>query len=67
MSKIVHLEPWLPLKVLARQLGCSTRWLEYRLTEGLPSAVIAGRRKFRQSEVERWLEARGHLRKEGAA
>jgi hypothetical protein len=67
MSKIVHLEPWLPLKDLARQLGCSTRWLEYRLGEGLPSAVIAGRRKFRQSEVERWLEAHGHLRKEGAA
>jgi hypothetical protein len=60
-------ERWLSLKDLADQLGCSTRWLEYRLSEGMPSAVIAGRRKCRQSEVERWLETRGHLRKEGAA
>ncbi|HEX4732943.1 MAG TPA: hypothetical protein VH247_00915 [Thermoleophilaceae bacterium] len=60
-------ERWLSLKDLARQLGCSTRWLEYRLHEGMPSAVIAGRRKCRQSEVELWLEQHGHLLKEGAA
>jgi hypothetical protein len=60
-------ERWLSLKDLAAHFGRSTRWLEYRLREGMPSAVIAGRRKCRQSEVERWLEIHGHLRKERTA
>lgn len=73
MTNVVRLEEWLTVDELADQLGCSTRWIEYRVAEGkqlrdpFPSAMIAGRRKFRQSEAERWLERRGHLRKEGAA
>jgi hypothetical protein len=50
---------------MAAQLGCSLRWLEYRVAEGMPTAVIAGRRKCRQSEVERWLERHGYMRREG--
>lgn len=75
MTKLVRLEEWLTIDELADQLGCSTRWIEYRIAESkdwpeqkrFPKAMIAGRWKFRQSEVERWLEAHGHLRKEGAA
>jgi hypothetical protein len=67
MGDVVALEKWLTLAELAEQLGCSTRWLKYRLTEGMPSALIAGRRKFRQSETEGWLEQHGYLVKEGAA
>jgi hypothetical protein len=36
-----------------------------RVAEGMPSAMIAGRRKFRASEVEEWLERVGHLRRDG--
>src|SRR3954470_24699801 len=59
-------EAWLPLRVMAAQLGCSLRWLEYRVAEGMPTAVIAGRRKCRPSEVERWLERHGYMRREGS-
>jgi hypothetical protein len=59
-------EAWLPLRVMAAQLGCSLRWLEYRVSEGMPTAVIAGRRKCRPSEVERWLERHGYMRREGS-
>lgn len=64
---VIALEKWLTQDELADQLGCSPRWLRYRMAEGMPSALIAGRRKFRQTEVERWLEDHGHLRKDGAA
>jgi hypothetical protein len=59
-------EAWLPLRLMAAQLGCSLRWLEYRVSEGMPTAVIAGRRKCRPSEVERWLERHGYMRREGS-
>ena len=59
-------EAWLPLRVMAAQLGCSPRWLEYRVAEGMPTAVIAGRRKCRASEVERCLERHGYMRREGS-
>lgn len=58
----VHpLEPWLDKKALAAYLGCGIRWVEYRADEGMPHALIAGRCKFRPSEVEPWLEQRGYL------
>jgi len=59
------LEPWLDKPAIASFFGCSTRWIEARLKEGMPSALIAGKRKFRPSECEPWLEARGHIEREG--
>ena len=70
---VAMLESWLDLRELADQLACSTRKIEYLLAkwrdsqDPFPSAMILGRRKFRQSEVEAWLERHGEMRKEGAA
>jgi hypothetical protein len=65
MSEVAHLEPWLDKRALAAHLGCSIRWLEYRIEEGLPHAMLAGRIKFRASEAEPWLEQHGHLKRRG--
>jgi hypothetical protein len=60
-------EPWLDKRGLAQHLSCSVRSIEAARAEGMPSAVIFGRRKFRVSEVEHWLEEHGYLdRHDGA-
>lgn len=64
---VLPLEPWLDKRGIADHLGCKVRWIEYRMAEGLPHAMIAGRIKFRASEVERWLESNGHIERKGAA
>lgn len=61
MSATTALERWVDKRGLAAHLGCSVRWIEERLADGMPSAMIAGRRKFRISEAEAWLERAGHL------
>lgn len=60
---VVQLEKWLTKAQLADFLGCGVRWIEMRVAEGMPSAMIAGRRKFRPSEVEPWLERAGYLQR----
>jgi hypothetical protein len=67
MTNVVGLEPWLDKRGLADHLGCSVRWIAYRMEDGMPHAVIAGRIKFRASEVEPWLEQHGHLTRRGEA
>ncbi|HMJ02278.1 MAG TPA: hypothetical protein VK506_05015 [Conexibacter sp.] len=64
-EEFVKLEPWLDKAGLCAYLACSEKWIELRMTEGMPHARIAGRIKFRVSEVEPWLEARGHLERIG--
>jgi hypothetical protein len=59
-------EPWLDKRGLAAYLACSVRSIQTVLAEGMPHAVIFGRVKFRVSEVEPWLQARGHLVRCGA-
>jgi hypothetical protein len=58
---VTTLEPWVPLTDFAKHLGCSERWLKYRVAEGMPSALIAGRRKVMVSEATSWLEGEGHI------
>ena len=60
-------EPWVSWAQLSTLLGgaCKKRWLEARVAEGMPSAIIAGKRVFRISEVVPWLRDRGHI-EEGA-
>lgn len=65
MAEIVHLEPWLGKAALAKHLDCGVRWIELRQAEGMPHAIIAGRIKYRVSEVEPWLEARGYIERRG--
>jgi hypothetical protein len=48
-------EPWVTKRELARHLRYSTRWVELRHREGLPSVLMGGRRRYRISEVESWL------------
>jgi hypothetical protein len=48
-------EPWLSKRQIAEHFGYSTRWVEMRVREGLPSELIGGHRKFRASECEEWL------------
>lgn len=58
---LVQLEKWMTKAELAEHLGCGVRWIEMRVAEGMPSALIASRRKFKASEVEPWLERAGYL------
>jgi hypothetical protein len=48
-------EPWLSKRQVADHYGRSTRWLELKAREGLPSRMIGGRRGYRLSEVDVWL------------
>lgn len=58
------LEPWMNKKELARFFACSVRWIEQQLAAGLPSATIAGKRVFKASEAQAWLEAHGEIRRD---
>jgi predicted DNA-binding transcriptional regulator AlpA len=54
----VSTEPWITKAQLAAYLGRSTRWIELMAREGLPSRMIGGRRGYRPSEVDAWIEGR---------
>lgn len=56
-------EPWVDKAGLAKHLACGIRWIELRTREGMPSALIAGRRKYKVSEVEAWLERAGYIQR----
>lgn len=51
-------ERWLSKREVAAHYGRSTRWIELRMREGLPSRMLGGRRAFRLSEVEAWMGGR---------
>lgn len=67
MPDLAHLEPWLDKRALAQHLGCSIRWIEGRMKQGMPHTLIAGRVKFRASKVEPWLETHGYAEHRGEA
>ena len=48
-------EPWLSKRQLAEHFGFSTRWVELRVRDGMPSTIHGNRRRFLLSEVEAWL------------
>jgi hypothetical protein len=60
-TRLADLEPWLDKRALAAHLDCGERWIEYRMAEGMPAWKIAGRVKFRVSEVEPWLRENGYM------
>jgi hypothetical protein len=43
---------------LARALGYSTRWVELRTRDGMPSHLIGKARWYRLSDVQEWLNTR---------
>lgn len=69
MGELIHVdfsrgtESPLSKKRLALMLGRSTRWVELRVREGMPSTTQRGRRMFLASECRAWLKGR----EEGAA
>lgn len=67
MSEVAQLERWLDKPGLAEHLSCSVRWIERRMEDGMPHTHIAGRAKFKVSEVEPWLESHGHIERLGEA
>jgi hypothetical protein len=58
-------EPWVDKKGLADHLACSVRSIDLAVADGMPYAILMGRKKFQLSEVERWLEAHGRLERRG--
>jgi hypothetical protein len=54
-------EPWIDKRALASCLGFSKRWVEQRTSEGMPSRLMGGQRRYRLSVAESWLRENGHL------
>lgn len=52
------MERMLTAAELAEVLGMSERWIAYRVKDGMPSLPLGRSRRFRLSQVERWLEER---------
>jgi hypothetical protein len=48
-------EPELSKRQVAQWFGFSTRWVELRVREGMPSCMRGNRRRFLLSECEAWL------------
>jgi len=51
-------EPWLTTADLARHFKVSPRTIRRWSTEGMPSRMIGGSRRFRLSQVEVWTTER---------
>ncbi len=67
MTAVAALERRLTKSEYAEHLRCSIRWVEYRIADGLPSEMIAGRRKFRASVADQWLRREGYADPHGPA
>lgn len=61
MSTVTQLEPWVSLADLAKHCGCSVRFLKYRVSEGMPSAIVCGKRKVQMRTAIDWLERENHI------
>jgi hypothetical protein len=48
-------EPELSKRQVAQWFGFSTRWVELRVREGMPSRMRGNQRRFVLSECEAWL------------
>jgi hypothetical protein len=51
-------EPELSKRQLAQCLGFSTRWVELRARDGMPSRIQGNQRRFLLSDCEAWLARR---------
>ncbi len=56
---------WYDKEGLAKHFACSVSWVEKRTQEGMPCARIAGRLKFKLTEVEPWLEDHDYIERKG--
>jgi predicted DNA-binding transcriptional regulator AlpA len=53
-------EPWVDKRKVAEHLGRSVRWVEMRMSEGLPHVKDQHSRlvSFKLSQVDTWLQSR---------
>jgi hypothetical protein len=58
-------ERWRDKHGIAEHFSCGIRWIEARMVEGMPHTYIAGRAKFKVSEVEPWLDRNGFIERGG--
>jgi hypothetical protein len=59
---VPQLEPRISKRALADHYGMSTRWVEQRMSEGLPHEHMDGRARFVLAEADAWLREHGHLK-----
>jgi transposase len=59
VNTVVQFEPYLDKREIAEHYGCSVRTVNEWLRRGAPSAMIAGRRKFRLGKLDPWLRRAG--------
>ncbi len=57
-----ELAPRISKQALADHYEMSTRWVEQRMSEGLPHEHMDGRARFVLNEADAWLRERGHLK-----
>lgn len=51
-----ELEPWVDKHAVADYLGCSVSWVQHNGRDIPGSRIICGKRKWRMSDVERYVE-----------
>ena len=54
-SAVYELEPWMTKQQLANHLSMSVRWIEMRVSEGMPVMHFGNRARFKVSQVENWI------------
>jgi hypothetical protein len=57
-TRPASLEAWVTKADIASYYRFTTRWVESQVALGMPSRLISGRRRFRLSDVDKWLERR---------
>jgi hypothetical protein len=60
LATVTTLEPWVNKRAIAQHYGRTTRWVELRMTEGMPHRkdTPTAWPMFRLSEVDAWLAER---------
>jgi len=55
LARQPNLEPWLTTQQLADHLGFSTKWVQRKVKDGMPSERFGSRLRFKATVVEAWL------------
>jgi excisionase family DNA binding protein len=50
-----HVDPMITKRDLAERLGISQRWIEYRMTDGLPFVRMGRAVRFQPTQVMSWI------------
>lgn len=56
MNVVQMPEPWRTKEQIADYYGYTTRWVDLKVAEGMPMRIVGGRRRFRISLTDEWLE-----------